>query len=493
MPWILGNIPWTIGHAPWIIGNIPWHSADIMSSEASLEVFLPCNLDSQFTESTLHMDLHYKQELRERRQRLMERMGKDSVAILSSGPVHVRNRDVEYPFRTDSDFYYLTGFPEPEALAVLVPGSSQGEFLLFCRERNRKKEKWLGERAGIEGACNIYDANDAFPIGDMDGILPDLLADRKRVVHAMGRYPPFDRKITEWIDALKAKSRTSSAPTEFVTFDYLLHEMRLRKSQYEIDLIRKASEISARAHRRAMEMCRPGIMEYQIEAELRHEFIRSGSRSSAYPSIVASGRNTSVLHYTANNNVLEDGDLLLIDAGAEHQYYASDITRTFPINGRFEPAQRDIYQLVLEARKAAIAQIRPGNHFDESHRAAARVITEGLVTLGILKGRVDKLIKKEKYKKFFMHRTSHWLGLDVHDVGDYKVDKEWRTLEPGMVLTVEPGIYIRSGSKKVPKKWWDIGIRIEDDILVTENGSEILTDNAPRDIDEIERIVGSSA
>lgn len=442
----------------------------------------------------LLMDFHHKQELQERRQRLMERMGEDCIAILSSGPVHVRNRDVEYPFRADSDFYYLTGFPEPEALAVLAPGHSRGEFLLFCRERNPKEEKWLGERAGIEGARNIYDANDAFPIGDIDEILPGLMENRKRVVYAMGYYSQFDQKVTEWINVLRARSRPSTAaPTEFITFDYLLHDMRLFKSRYEIDMIRKASEISARAHRRAMEMCRPGMTEYQIEAELTHEFIRSGSRSCAYPSIVASGRNASILHYTANSNVLEDGDLLLIDAGAEHQYYASDITRTFPINGRFEPAQKDIYRLVLEAQKAAIAQIRPGNHYDESHQAAVRVITEGLVTLGILKGRIDKLIKKEKYKRFFMHRTSHWLGLDVHDVGDYRVNNQWRTLEPGMVLTVEPGIYIRSGTKKVAKKWWDIGVRIEDDILVTKSGSEILTRNAPRDIDEIERIVGSSA
>nr|VFJ75899.1 MAG: aminopeptidase P Metallo peptidase. MEROPS family M24B [Candidatus Kentron sp. FW] len=424
----------------------------------------------------------------------MELMGEGSIAILSSGPTRVRNRDVEYPFRVDSDFYYLTGFSEPEALAVLSPGRSRGEYLLFCRERNPKEEKWLGERAGLEGASGRYGADDAFPIGDIDEILPGLMENRKRVVYAMGRYPEFDRKITDWVNTVRTKSRQSTgAPSEFVAFDHLLHDMRLFKSPYEIDLMRKVSDISARAHRRAMEVCRPGMMEYQIEAELTHEFLRSGSRSSAYPPIVAAGRNARVLHYTTNDSVLRDGDLLLIDAGAEYRYYASDITRTFPVNGRFKPAQRDIYQLVLEAQEAAIAQVRPGNHWDDPHQAVVRVITEGLVELGLLKGRVNTLIKNEKYKKFFMHRTGHWLGLDVHDVGDYKVDGQWRVFEPGMVLTVEPGIYIRPGNKRIPKKWWDIGVRIEDDILVTKGDPEILTHHAPRGVDEIEEFVGRAS
>nr|VFK55689.1 MAG: aminopeptidase P Metallo peptidase. MEROPS family M24B [Candidatus Kentron sp. TUN]VFK61711.1 MAG: aminopeptidase P Metallo peptidase. MEROPS family M24B [Candidatus Kentron sp. TUN] len=423
----------------------------------------------------------------------MELMGENSIAILSSGSVHVRNRDLEYPFRVDSDFYYLTGFSEPEALAVFSPGRSQGEFLLFCRERNTKEEKWSGSRAGLEGACDIYGANDAFPIKDIDEILPGLMENRNRVIYAMGHYPALDRKITEWVNVLRAKSRQSTGiPSEFVTFDHLLHDMRLFKSPYEIDLMQKASNISVRAHRRAMSMCRPGMTEYRIEAELAYEFIRAGSRSPAYPSIVASGPNARVLHYTDNRSTLEDGDLLLIDAGAEYEYYASDITRTFPVNGKFKSAQREIYQLVLAAQEAAIGKIRPGNHWDDAHRAVVRVITEGLVDLGLLEGEVDTLIEDEKYKKFFMHRTGHWLGLDVHDVGCYKVDGEWRMLEPGMVLTVEPGIYIRK-SKKIPKKWWNIGVRIEDDILVTESGSENLTHHAPRSIDEIEELVGSSS
>jgi len=437
------------------------------------------------------MKAHHKKEFRQRRKRLMELMGKDSIAILSSGPVHVRNRDVEYPFRVDSDFYYLTGFSEPEAIAVLAPGRSQGEFLLFCRERNPKQEKWLGTRAGLRGACDIFGADHAFPIGDIDEIIPGLMENRKRVIHAMGRYLTFDQKITQWINRLGAKSRQLSAPpSEFVTFDPLLHDMRLFKSQYEIDLIRKASAISARAHRRAMGVCRPGMTEYQIEAELAHEFLRSGGRSVAYPSIVAAGRNARVLHYTDNDSALKEGDLLLIDAAAEYQYYAADITRTFPVSGTFTPPQRDIYQLVLEAQEAAIAQIRPGNHWDDPHQAVVRVITEGLVALGLLAGRVNKLIKNGKYKKFFMHRTGHWLGLDVHDVGNYKINGEWRMFQPGMVLTVEPGIYIRSGNKKIPKKWWNIGVRIEDDILVTKNGCEILTRDVPRAINEIEQLVG---
>ncbi|VFN00039.1 MAG: aminopeptidase P Metallo peptidase. MEROPS family M24B [Candidatus Kentron sp. G] len=438
------------------------------------------------------MDARHKKEFRRRRQRLMDFMGEKDIAILLAGPARVRNRDVEYPFRPDSDFHYLTGFPEPEALAVFSPGRSKGEFLLFCRERNPKQEQWLGARAGLEGACRHFGADDAFPIDDVDDILPGLLENRKRVFYAIGSYPEFDQKILTWVNKLRAKSRQgTSAPTEFVAFEHLLHEMRLFKSSHEIELLRKAADISALAHRRAMGMCRPGIAEYQIEAELTYEFTRSGSRSPAYPSIVASGSNGCVLHYIDNRSVLKDGALLLIDAGAEYQYYASDITRTFPVNGRFSPAQRQIYELVLASQEAAIREARPGNHWNDMHDAVVRVLTEGLVNLGFLKGRVNTLIKNEKYKKFFMHRTGHWLGLDVHDVGDYKVDDEWRLLEPGMVLTVEPGLYIPGGNNKIPRKWWNIGVRIEDDILITKDGPEILSRNIPRSVDEIEALVGS--
>ncbi len=424
----------------------------------------------------------------------MDLMGEGSIAILPSGPTRIRNRDIEYPFRPDSDFYYLTAFPEPESLAVFCPGRAKGEFLLFCRERDPKQEKWLGARAGLEGACDRFGADDAFPIGDVDDILPGLMENKKRVFHAMGDYPEFDQKIVGWLRKLRAKSRQGTgAPTEFVTFDHLLHEMRLFKSPYEIDLLRKAADISALAHRRAMAMCRPGMTEYQIEAELSHEFLRSGCRSHAYPAIVAGGANGCVLHYMDNHSTLKDGALLLIDAGAEYRYYAADITRTFPVNGRFRPAQREIYQLVLESQKAAMEQARVGNHWNDMHDAVVRVLTEGLVTLGFLKGRVKTLIKNGKYKKFFMHRTGHWLGLDVHDVGDYKVDGQWRLLEAGMTLTVEPGLYIPGGNDKIPKKWWDIGVRIEDDILITKDGPEILSRAVPREADEIEALLGGAS
>lgn len=423
----------------------------------------------------------------------MDLMGEGSAAILPAGPVRVRNRDVEYPFRPDSDFYYLTGFTEPEALAVLCPERSQGEFLLFCRERDPKQEKWVGARAGLEGACEHFGADDAFPIGDLDDILPGLLENQKRVFYAMGSYPEFDHQISVWINKLRAKSRQGTGmPAEFVTFDHLLHDMRLFKSPYEIQLLRKAAEVSALAHRRAMEICRPGMMEYQIEAELMHGFIHSGSRFPAYPPIVATGSNSCVLHYMENHSTLGNGELLLIDAGAEYQCYAADITRTFPVNGRFKPAQREIYELVLASQEAAIRQARPGNHWNDMHEAVVRVLTEGLVDLGLLKGRVNTLIENEKYKKFFMHRTGHWLGLDVHDVGNYKVDDEWRLLEPGMVLTVEPGLYIPAGDHRIPKKWWNIGVRIEDDILITKEDPEILSRDVPRAADEIEALVGSA-
>ncbi|MBT8419306.1 MAG: aminopeptidase P N-terminal domain-containing protein, partial [Gammaproteobacteria bacterium] len=319
------------------------------------------------------MDSRYKKEFRHRRRQLMELMGEGSIAVLPCGPTHVRNRDVEYPFRPDSDFYYLTGFPEPEALAVFSPGRSQGEFLLFCRERDPKQEKWQGVRAGLEGACDDFEADDAFPIGDVDDILPGLLENKKRVFYAMGRYHEFDRTLLGWLDKLREKSRQgASAPSEFITFEHLLHDMRLFKSPHEINLLRQAVTISANAHRRAMAVCRPGMTEYQIEAELMHEFIRSGSRATAYPSIVAAGANSCVLHYIDNRNPLKDGDLLLIDAGAEYQCYASDITRTFPVNGKFRPAQRDIYELVLASQEAAIQQARPGKNWNDMHDAVVR-------------------------------------------------------------------------------------------------------------------------
>ena len=421
----------------------------------------------------------------------MEVMDEDCIAIIPTAPVRARNRDVEYPYRPDSDFYYLTGFGEPEAVAVLVPGRAQGEYVLFCRERHPEQEQWNGVRAGLEGACEQFGADDAFPISDIDDILPGMMETRADVYYSMGYYPEFDQRMLGWLNKIRTRARAGvSAPAQFVALDHILHDMRLFKSKAEIKAMSNAVAISTRAHRRAMSVCRPGMTEYQIEAELMHEFMRAGGRSVAYPPIVAGGANACILHYTDNARKLDDGDLLLIDAGVEFDYYASDITRTFPVNGKFTAAQRDVYTLVLESQKAAINQVRPGNHWNDPHEAAVDVLTRGLVDLGLLKGRPATLIKKEGYKKFYMHRTGHWLGMDVHDVGDYKIDGEWRVLEPGMVMTVEPGLYIKGGDRSVPKKWWNIGVRIEDDVLVTKDGPEVLTKAAPKSIGEIEAIVG---
>ncbi|QBQ53588.1 Xaa-Pro aminopeptidase [Nitrosococcus wardiae] len=432
-------------------------------------------------------------EFARRRKQLLQMMGEDSIAILPTASTYPRNRDVTFPFRADSNFYYLTGFPEPEAVAVLVPGRSHGEYLLFCREQDPEKEVWEGRRAGTNGACKNYGADDAFPITDIDDILPGLMEDKARVYYAMGYYPAFDQRMVGWVNLIRQASRAGKRPPgEFIALDHLLYEMRLIKSAQEIKTLREAIRISAEAHIRAMQLCHPSMMEYQIEAEYLHHFVSQGCRAPAYPPIVGGGGNGCVLHYTDNNARLRRGDLLLVDAGAEYDYYAADITRTFPTSGRFSPTQKAIYELVLEAQLAAIAEIRPGNHWNEPHEAAVRVLTEGLVALGLLKGRVSTLIKKEHYRRFYMHRTGHWLGMDVHDVGDYKVDGEWRVFEPGMTLTVEPGLYIPANSQRVAKKWWNIGIRIEDDVLVTKEGGEVLSAAVPKTVAEVEALMASS-
>ena len=428
-------------------------------------------------------------EFKRRRAQLMKMIGKGSIAIVSSANQQTRNRDVDYPFRQDSDFLYLTGFNEPGAVMVLVPGRKHGEYILFCRENDPEQETWHGRRAGQQGAIEHYGADDSFPIDDMDDILPGLLEGRQKVFHFMGRYPEFDVKVMGWVNQIKANSRSGvHSPYEFVSLDHLLHDMRLYKSRAELQLMRKAAKISANAHKRAMRVCKPGLYEYSIEAEYNHEF-RVNNAQHAYPPIVGAGANGCILHYTENTDALEDGDLLLIDAGCEVEGYASDITRTFPVNGRFSPAQRDIYEIVLEAQKAAIKKVKPGNHWNDPHYAAVRVITRGLLELKLLKGSLPKLLKEEAYRRFYMHRTGHWLGLDVHDVGDYKVGDQWRLLEPGMVLTVEPGIYIPAQSKGVHRKWWNIGIRIEDDVLVTPKGHEVLTAGVPSRVEEIEALM----
>ena len=425
-----------------------------------------------------------------RRKKLMDMMGDESIAIIPTASVYIRNRDVEFPFRPDSDFYYLTGYPEPEAVAVLIPDRHHGEYVLFCRENDPVMETWNGRRAGLDGAVERYGADDAFPIGDLDEILPGLLEDRQRIFYTMGNNSTFDQRVLGWVNQVRKRARTGvSAPDEFISLNHLLHEMRLYKSRAEIAAMRKAAKISAAAHKRAMGACRPGMMEYQIEAELKYTFMKLGAREPAYPPIVGGGANSCILHYTENNQVLNDGDMLLIDAGSEYNGYASDISRTFPVNGKFTTAQCEAYELVLAAQAAAIRKIKPGNHWNEPHEAAVEVLTEGMVDFGILKGKPRQLIKDQAYTKYYMHRTGHWLGMDVHDVGDYKVEGEWRTFEPGMVMTVEPGIYLPAGSKGLAKKWWNIGIRIEDDVLVTESDHDILSKDAPKSVEDIESLM----
>lgn len=432
-----------------------------------------------------------REEYARRRRQLMKLMGRDCIAIIPAAPVRHRNNDVEYDYRQDSDFYYMTGFDEPESVAVLVPGRSQAEYVLFVRDRDPARETWDGRRAGPAGATRDYGADDAFPIADIDEILPGLLENRTRVFYAMGVHPEFDQRVVGWVNGLRATARLGRhPPQELVALDHVLHDMRLFKSRAELELMRESARIGVAAHLRAMHYCRPGKFEYEVMAEIVHEFRRHNAGTSYQP-IVGGGDNGCILHYIENDAVLRDGDLLLIDAGCEYGFYASDITRTFPVNGRFTPAQRALYDIVLEANLAAIARVKPGNHWNEPHEAAVRVVTQGLVRLGLLKGKPSALEKSGAYRKFFMHRTGHWLGMDVHDVGDYKIGDAWRVLEPGMVLTVEPGIYIAAQTRGVPKEFRGIGIRIEDDVVVTRDGCEVLTAGVPKSPDEIEAVMAA--
>ena len=429
-------------------------------------------------------------EYQRRRQDLMAAMAADSIAIITAAPERVRSRDTYFPYRQDSDFLYLTGFNEPEAVLVLIPGRTQGEFILFCRDRDPDKEIWDGYRAGPQGACEHYGADDAFPIDDIDDILPGLIEGRERVYYAVGKDPNFDRQLMEWVNAIRARARTGVIPpAEFVDLDHLLHEMRLFKSAAEIKVMAKSGRIAAAAHRRAMGICKPGMYEYQLQAEIEHEFAMAGASFPAYSSIVGGGANGCVLHYIENRDRLNDGDLVLIDAGCEYQGYASDITRTFPVNGKFSGEQKALYEIVLDAQHAAIELTQNGRHWNEPHEATVQVITRGLVDLGLLSGDVDGLIEQGAYRDFYMHRAGHWLGMDVHDVGDYKVEHQWRLLEPGMVMTVEPGIYVGRDNTRVDEKWRGIGIRIEDNVVVTRKGTEILTADAPKSVDEIEALM----
>ena len=434
-----------------------------------------------------------KAEYARRRKALMAQMEPNSIAILPAAAVAIRNRDVEHVYRQDSDFQYLSGFPEPEAVVVLIPGREYGEYVLFCRERNAERELWEGLRAGQEGAIRDFGADDAFPISDIDDILPGLIEGRDRVYSAMGSNPEFDRHLMEWINVIRSKAHLGAQPpNEFVALDHLLHDMRLYKSAAEIKVMRGAAQISARAHVRAMQACRAGLHEFSLEAELDYELRKGGAKMPAYGSIVASGRNACILHYQQNDAALKDGDLVLIDAGCEIDCYASDITRTFPVSGTFSPEQKAIYELVLKSQYAAFEAIGPGKHWNQAHEATVQVITAGLVELGLLQGDVNQLIEDEAYKAFYMHRAGHWLGMDVHDVGEYKVGGEWRVLEVGMALTVEPGIYVSPDNLNVAKKWRGIGVRIEDDVVVTKKGCEVLSGDVPKTVAEIEALMAAS-
>ncbi len=425
------------------------------------------------------------EEFRTRRSRLLAETGPDSMVIVASGQEVLRNGDSAYPFRQDSDFWYLTGLDEPEALLVLIPGRDSGEQLLFLRERDPDRERWDGPRQGLDGAREHLGMDDAFPIHDLDDILPGLMEGCERLFHLVGKDPLFDQRVLGWRNQLRARSKGQKGPGEIVSLEHLLHEQRLVKSADEIRCMRRAATIAAQGMTRAMRHCRPGLNEAEIQAELVHEYQRHGCPPSYLP-IVAGGANALVLHYIANNQPLPDDGLLLIDAGCEHENYAADISRTFPVNGRFSAAQREVYEIVLAAQQDAIDQVRAGRPFEAFHAAAVRTLTQGLIDLGLLSGSVEDNIEQEHYRRFYMHKTGHWLGLDVHDVGDYRIAGQSRLLERNMVVTVEPGLYIGS-EDDIPEPLRNIGIRIEDDVRVTAEAPDVLTRAVPATIDEIEQ------
>ncbi|WP_115531012.1 aminopeptidase P N-terminal domain-containing protein [Xanthomonas campestris] len=425
-------------------------------------------------------------EYARRRKQLMQMAGEQAILILPAAPERVRSHDTHYPYRQDSDFWYLSGFPEPEAVLVLVPGRKHGEAILFCRERDAEREAWDGPRAGQEGAVAQYGMDDAYPIDDVDEILPGLLEGRSRVYYHFGRDVDFDLKLIGWLKRVREQVRHGAQPPhEFLELGHLLHEQRLFKSRDEIALMQQAADISVRAHRAAMQLARPGVHEYQLQAEIEREF-RAADAWPAYGSIVGTGSNACVLHYRANNARSRDGELVLVDAGAEYRGYAADITRTFPVNGRFSAAQRALHDLVGAAQAAALAQAQPGIAYEAGHLAAVQTLTEGLLRLGLLKGTLERNLAEGHYKRFYRHKTGHWLGLDVHDVGEYRLAGESRLLEPGMVFTIEPGLYVSADDTSVDAKWRGIGIRTEDNVLITADGHRVLTDALARSADEIE-------
>ncbi|MDJ0654970.1 MAG: Xaa-Pro aminopeptidase [Xanthomonadales bacterium] len=429
-----------------------------------------------------------QKEFARRRRQLMRTVGEGAMVVVPAAPVRQRNSDVEYPYRQSSDFHYLCGFPEPDAVLVLIPGRAQGESVLFCREKDPERETWDGPMVGLEDACSEFGMDDSFPYSDIDDILPNLMEGRERLYYSLGREKDFDQRVLEWVAKVRQQvGKGARPPEEFVSLDHHLHDMRLYKSRSEIASMSRSAKIAGEGHLRAMRACRPGVTEYELTAELLFSFHRHQAQPSYQP-IVGGGANACVLHYIRNSEPLNDGDLVLIDAGAEYDHYASDITRTFPVNGRFTTAQRDIYQVVLEAQEAAIAAVQPGNSCQAPHDAAVKVIRKGLAALGITTGRGRKKPEGEAYRKYFMHKTSHWLGMDVHDVGDYQIDGHPRELEVGMALTVEPGVYIQPDAR-VPKAFRGIGIRIEDDVVVTRNGPRVLSSGVAKTVDEIESVM----
>ncbi len=426
-----------------------------------------------------------------RRDLLAQQIGSNSIAIIATRAEMYRNRDADYKYRADSSFYYLTGFAEPEAVAV-IETFEEGEkysYSLFCRERNREMEIWNGYRAGIDGAIEIYDADEAYAIDLLDEEIIDKLLNKQRLYYRIGQNAEFDARVSQWIQKADA-NRGGTAPAEVVQLDRIVDEMRLKKSAQEIELMQIASNISAEAHTRAMQMVKPEMMEYALEAELNYIFGKNGC-VPAYNSIVGGGENACILHYVENNQPLKDGDLVLIDAACEYEFYASDITRTFPVNGKFSPEQKALYNVILDAQLAAIDATRIGNPYKYPHEVAAKILTQGLVDLGLMSGNVDELVESEAFRQFFMHGTGHWLGMDVHDVGTYKNDEDWRVYEAGMVVTVEPGLYVAPDDETVDAKWRGIGIRIEDDIVVTENGPLVLTKNVVKTVEEIESLMAN--
>jgi Xaa-Pro aminopeptidase len=430
-----------------------------------------------------------KKEYSKRRQQLMKMAGEDSIIILRAAPAGIRNNDVHYPYRQDSDFLYLTGFPEHDAALVLIPEEGGGKSLLFCRSRDSEREMWDGRMVGLDAAVSEYGMDEASDIKDFEPRLRELLHDRERIYYDLGRSPLFDQRLIGWLNEFRGEARkTYHAPEEIHALDHMLHDMRLYKSREELSVMRRSAKVAIEAHEIAMQICQPGMNEADIHASLLHTLTRHHCETSYLP-IVGGGANACILHYISNNDVLNDGDLLLIDAGAEYDGYASDITRTFPVNGKYSPEQRALYEVVLKAQEAAIGCAHAGNQWQQVHDAAIRVATQGMIELGILKHSLEEELETKGYKHFYVHNTGHWLGLDVHDVGEYTIDGHSRELEPGMVLTVEPGIYIPPGESSVAECWRGVGLRIEDNVAITKDEPTLLTRGLARTADEVEALM----